>query len=132
MRLTAMSNETVAEEIGDRIENLRLKHNVGQAQLAEAAGISRETYRSLSKGRGTLVNIIAVLRALGEMERLNSLVEEIPVSPLLLAELGQNQRVRASGGRKNVAAETSKPYVAKTAGIRQLIARKKDSGRGSW
>ena len=132
MRLTAMSNETVAEEIGDRIENLRLKHNVGQAQLAEAAGISRETYRNLSKGRGTLVNVIAVLRALGEMERLNSLVEEIPVSPLLLAELGKNQRVRASGVRKNVAAETSQPYVKKTADNRQLITRKKDSGRGSW
>lgn len=132
MRLTAMNNETLAEEIGERIENLRLKHNVGQAQVAEAAGISRETYRNLSKGRGTLVNIIAVLRALGEMERLNSLVEEIPVSPLLLAELGKNQRVRASGVRKNVAAETSQPYVKKTADTRQLIARKKDSGRGSW
>ncbi|WP_184999494.1 MULTISPECIES: helix-turn-helix transcriptional regulator [unclassified Enterobacter] len=127
-----MSNEAIAEEIGDRIENLRLKHNVGQAQLAEAAGISRETYRSLAKGRGTLVNVIAVLRALGEMERLSSMVEDIPVSPLLLAELGKNQRVRASGGRKTVAEETAKPYVKKTADTRQLITRKKDSGRGSW
>ena len=132
MRLTAISNETVAEEIGDRIENLRLKHNVGQAQLAEAAGISRETYRNLAKGRGTLVNVIAVLRVLGEMERLNSLIEEIPVSPLLIAELGKNKRVRASGERKNVAAETSTPYVKKAADTRQLIARKKDSGRGNW
>lgn len=132
MRLTVMSNEMIAEEIGDRIENLRLKHNVGQAQLAEAAGISRETYRNLAKGRGTLVNVIAVLRALGEMERLSSLVEDIPVSPLRLAELGKNQRVRASGGRKTVAAETPKPYVKKTADTRQLIVRKKDSGRGNW
>lgn len=128
MRLTVMSNEMIAEEIGDRIEHLRLKHNVGQAQLAEAAGISRETYRNLAKGRGTLVNVIAVLRALGEMERLNSLVEDIPVSPLRLAELGKNQRVRASGGRK----PTSKPSAKKTADTRQLIARKKDSGRGNW
>lgn len=132
MRLTTMSNEAIAEEIGDRIENLRLKHNVGQAQLAEASGISRETYRNLMKGRGTLINVVAVLRALGEMERLNSLVEEIPVSPLLLAELGKNQRVRASGRRKTVAAEPSTSHVKKTTETRQLIARKKDSGRGGW
>nr|WP_310615695.1 hypothetical protein [Pantoea cypripedii] len=44
MQLTSMSNDTTAKEISERIENLRLKNNIGQEQLAEAVGISREIY----------------------------------------------------------------------------------------
>ena len=132
MQLTSMSNDTIAKEIGERIENLRLKHNIGQEQLAEAVGISRETYRNLVKGRGTLVNLIAVLRALNETDKLNSLVEEIPISPLLIAKLGASRRIRASGESKMQSPGVSKSSGKRITPARQLIKRKKDSGRGSW
>lgn len=132
MQLTSMSNDAIAKEIGERIEHLRLKHNIGQEQLAEAVGISRETYRNLVKGRGTLVNLIAVLRALDETDRINSLVEEIPISPLLIAKLGATRRIRASGESKMQTPGVSKSSDQRITPTRQLIKRKKDSGRGSW
>ncbi|TDS83448.1 helix-turn-helix protein [Rahnella sp. BIGb0236] len=132
MRLTSTSNDVIAEEIGGRIESLRLKHNIGQEQLAEAVGISRETYRNLVKGRGTLINLIAVLKVLGETERLNSLVEEIPVSPLLLAKIGAARRIRASSETKTQNVRVSNPSGKPITPAKRLIQRKRDSGRGGW
>lgn len=104
MRLLSMTDQAIAEAIGERIDQLRLKLNVGQAHVAEEAGISRETLRNLVKGKGTLINMISVLRALGELDRLTSLVEDVRSSPIQLAKSAGHQRVRASSPRKAVIA----------------------------
>lgn len=103
MRLLTMTDQAIAETIGNRIDVLRLKQNIGQAQTAEEAAISRETLRNLVKGKGTLVNLISVLRVLGELDRLDSLVQEVRTSPLQLAKAANHHRVRASMSRQGVA-----------------------------
>ncbi|MNE49544.1 hypothetical protein D3C80_1440710 [compost metagenome] len=53
----------------------------------------------LNQGKGTLINLIAVLRALGELERLSSLLEEVQPSPLQILRMEGKKRRRASGSR---------------------------------
>jgi len=100
MRMLSLSDEAIGEVIGGRIETLRLKKNINQETLAQEAGISRQTLRNLLNGRGTLLNLIAVLRALDELERLGSLTEDVRSSPLQMARMAGKKRLRASSPRK--------------------------------
>ncbi|MGY3300294.1 putative transcriptional regulator [Pseudomonas sp. TE6288] len=96
MKAISMTDDAIANEIGQRIEAIRLKRNIGQDIVAHEAGISRETYRKLTAGKGTLVNVIAVLRVLGELDRLASLIEDVRTSPVQLAKMQGKQRMRAT------------------------------------
>lgn len=87
MRTTSVTDETIAETIGKHIEAIRLKRNLHQEYVAHEAAIARETYRQIILGKGKLINVIAVLRALGVLDRLTSLIADVPTSPLQLAKL---------------------------------------------
>jgi putative transcriptional regulator len=63
MNFNSMTDEAIAAEIGQRIEQLRLERNLTQEQLAEAIGISRVSYRKLAAGEVKFINVIAALRA---------------------------------------------------------------------
>lgn len=130
MRAESMTDEAIAGEIGQRIEAIRLKRNLGQDIVAQEAGISRETYRKITAGKGTLVNVIAVLRVLGELGRLATLIEEVRSSPLQLAKMQGKRRLRAA--RATSAAPSLKPTATTPIGKPTLIGgthTKKDS---SW
>ncbi len=105
MKTISMTDDAIANEIGQRIEAIRLKRNIGQDIVAHEAGISRETFRKLTAGKGTLVNVIAVLRVLGELDRLASLIEDVRSSPVQLAKMQGKQRMRATGTRASSAPE---------------------------
>lgn len=61
-----------------RLRVLRLLRNLPQTKLAEMAGVSTETLRSLESGHGTTVRkLLAVVRALGREEWLNALVADV-------------------------------------------------------
>lgn len=100
MRMTTMSEQAIAEVIGSRLEALRVKKNLNQETVAEEAGISRTTLRQLMAGKGTLLNLIAVLRVIGELDRLSSLVEEVRSSPIQMAKMAGKKRQRAYTPRK--------------------------------
>jgi DNA-binding XRE family transcriptional regulator len=99
MRLQAMTDDAIASAIGGRLQELRLKKNVSQEQVAKEAGISRQTLINLLHGKGTIVNLVAVLRAIGELERVTSLVQAVLPSPLQVIKMAGSQRVRATGVR---------------------------------
>jgi transcriptional regulator with XRE-family HTH domain len=99
MRLQAMTDDAIASAIGARLQELRLKKNLSQEQIAEEAGISRQTLINLLRGKGTMVNLVAVLRAIGELERLASLIQQIQPSPLQVIKMAGTKRVRATGVR---------------------------------
>lgn len=99
MRIQAMTDEALAASIGARIQALRLKKNISQEQVAKEAGISRQTLANLMQGKCTLVNLITILRVLGELERISSLIEEIRPSPLQVIQMAGNKRQRATGTR---------------------------------
>lgn len=130
MKATSMSDDALANEIGQRIEAIRLKRNIGQDIVAHEAGISRETYRKLTAGKGTLVNVIAVLRVLGELGRLASLIEEVRTSPLQLAKMHGKQRMRATVTR---AAPSAPEHGVKTPiGKPTLIGGPKTDKDDNW
>lgn len=99
MRLQAMTDDAIASAIGARLQELRLKKNLSQEHVAREAGISRQTLINLLHGKGTLVNLLAVLRVIGELERAASLVEPVRPSPLQVIKMAGTQRVRATGTR---------------------------------
>lgn len=121
-----MSEQAIAQAIGSRLESLRVKKNLNQETVAQEAGISRTTLRQLMAGKGTLLNLIAVLRVIGELERLSSMVEDVRSSPIQMAKMDGKKRQRAYTTRKDASRTTLIP------GQKKLIepdATKKDT---SW
>ncbi len=81
----SLSDSAIVAEIGARIRALRLRRNVTQQALAEAAGLSETAIKGLESGRGRLSTLIAVLRELSALDHLDQFIPEITVSPLQLA-----------------------------------------------
>ena len=114
MDFYSLSDKAIAQELGNRLRRLRLQKNVTQQDLAEATTLSLNTIKSLEAGRGKLATIIAVLRELGALDQLDSLIpEETVISPLLLASMQGKARERASGSRRNITAGNKSKGSAK-------------------
>lgn len=102
MRIKAQTDQAIAKEVGTRIQAIRLKKNMSLEDIAKSAGISRQTlHLLLNHGKGTLTNLITVLRSINELERLSSLLEEVLPSPLQIIRMEGKKRQRASGRRAN-------------------------------
>jgi len=99
MVIHAMSDAATAKAIGQQIETMRLEKNLSQQAVADEAGISRMTYFKLTNGACTLVNLVAVLRALDEVELLAQFFMERLPSPVELLKRKGKQRKRATGIR---------------------------------
>jgi transcriptional regulator with XRE-family HTH domain len=104
MNFEAMTDKAVLEELGRRIQSQRLNANLVQADVAQKAGISRRALQNLESGRVcTLSLLIRVLRALGKLGQLETLLPESGPSPIQLAKLKGRERQRASGRRRKPA-----------------------------
>lgn len=100
MNFLLMSDKAIATDIGCRFKRLRLRHNLTQQQLAEAVALSLNAIKALEKGSAKLSTMIAVLRALGDLEQLNHFIPETLLSPLQLAKQQGRVRQRASGTKE--------------------------------
>jgi|SRR5450759_703796 putative transcriptional regulator len=106
MNFEAMSEKAVLEELGRRLQAQRLNANLAQAEVARKAGVSRRALQNLeSKGVCTLSLLIRVMRALGKLGQLETLLPESGPSPIQLAKLKGRERQRATGRRKSAAGE---------------------------
>jgi len=103
MNINAMTDKSIAAEIGRRIEQMRLEQNLTQQQVADEVGLSRVSYRKLVAGAGKFENVIAVLRALGRLDLVEQFVPEAAFSPMEQLKLKGKQRLRASGARSEKA-----------------------------
>jgi len=92
-----MTNQAIAAEMGRRIEQIRLEQNLTQQQVADEIGLSRVSYRKLVAGAGKFENIIAVLRALGQLDLVEQFIPETIFSPMAQLKLKGKQRQRATG-----------------------------------
>ncbi len=92
-----MADKSIGAEIGKRFKALRLRRNVTQKAVAEAACLSEGTIKSLEAGMGKLSTMIAVLRELNALDSLENFMPEISVSPMQLAERKGQKRERATG-----------------------------------
>jgi len=96
----SMSDTALAETIGAYIKQHRLDQNRTQDEVAEQAGISRSTLSLLEKGKTvTVPTLIRVLRVLELLHIMDSFQIHEQVSPLQLARLEQEKRVRARSKR---------------------------------
>ncbi|GMQ87851.1 MAG: hypothetical protein BMS9Abin08_1061 [Gammaproteobacteria bacterium] len=100
MDFYTLTDKGIEKELGNRIKALRLRKNITQKALAEAATLSLNTIKSLESGHGKLSTLIAVLRELGVLDHLDSFIPETSISPLQLAKMQGKQRERASGARQ--------------------------------
>tara|TARA_R110002111_G_scaffold237579_1_gene298894 strand:+ start:269 stop:637 length:369 start_codon:yes stop_codon:yes gene_type:complete len=92
-----MTDDSILEQLGERLSRYRLDRNVTQAELAREAGIHKNTVFRLEAGESTQTkNLIRVLRALGLLEQLDALVPEPVPSPLKQLEEQERQRKRAA------------------------------------
>lgn len=105
--LSVMSDSKVLETLADGFRRERLNRNLTQQALADASGIGVATLRRFERGEGniSLLNMIALMRALDIVERLVFLFPDSEVTPMAnLREQGAGiyaekpSRQRASGG----------------------------------
>ena len=106
----AYADQQTLTRLAQRIGRLRLDRNLTQAQLADAAGVSKSTIERLEAGESTqLTNFIRILRALQLLDGLDALVPPQPPSPIEQLKLQGQRRQRASAPRKSVA--PAKPWT---------------------
>ncbi len=99
MDFYTLSDTAIEEELGNRIKSLRLRKNITQKDLAEAARLSINAIKSLEAGRSKISTLIAVLRELGALEQLDNFIPKTTISPLQLVKMQGKIRARASGER---------------------------------
>jgi len=96
-----MSDKSLTQTIGTFIKHHRLQQNKSQAEVAEAANISRSTLSLLERGETvTIATLIQVLRVLQLLYVMDGFQVQKIVSPIALAKLEQEQRKRSSGDKK--------------------------------
>ncbi|MCW8193365.1 helix-turn-helix transcriptional regulator [Proteobacteria bacterium 005FR1] len=95
------SDQQVHDELCRRLRQARLNAEVTQKELAERSGVAVNTIGRMELGKisPTLASIIAILRALGLVEQLDSFLPPPPLSPLRLAE-GDAPRKRVRKSKK--------------------------------
>lgn len=90
----------ILEELGRRVERLRLQRNQTIASLADDAGVGTATLQRMEAGEAVnLRTLIRVLRALNRLSDLDHIVPDIEVSPFEISGPRGKPRQRASKGQ---------------------------------
>ena len=107
MNTYSMTDAAICREIGARLRQLRLRRNITQQQLADAAAVSLNVIKRMENGQGKLASLVAVLRELDGLDNLEHFIPAPEISPLQLARQQGKQRQRATGkrGRKRTTSE---------------------------
>ena len=104
---TDLTDMAVLHEIGERLERRRIDAGLTQAQLAEAAGISKRTVERIEAGHSTdFVMLLRALRVLNLLAALDQLVPDLPQSPLVLLK-GRGRARKRVGHPRRPADDTS-------------------------
>ena len=108
---TIATSEQIIAALCERLEKIRLSRNLTQAQLANRAGVTKQTISNMENGRGGLSmdTFIRVLTALNLQGNLKALLPDPTIRPVERVNLGR-ERKRARMPRKMPA---SKPWTWK-------------------
>lgn len=110
-RIEQKSDETVLDQLGDRLARQRLNRDWSQAELAAAAGVSVPTVSRIERGSSTsTANLVRVLRALDLVGNLEVLVPDPPASPMQQLRTRRRRRQRASRSRSATPTEEATPW----------------------
>lgn len=96
----SLSPKIHEQELGARLEQLRLSRNIIQADLAQDAGISERTLRRLESGDGgTLDSLFRVLTALRLDGNLDLLIPNPEIRPIERVHTKGRERQRSSSSK---------------------------------
>lgn len=85
----ALANAELVRMLGRRFKTYRLKCRMTQSEMSEQTGISVPTIRGFENGRLLNVSLqvlLSLMRAVGQLEQIELIFPEIPVSPKDLFE----------------------------------------------
>ena len=96
-----MSPLAIAEELGNRLKQARLRADLTQSEVASRTGLNRRTIINAEKGKVQLENLIAILAAMDMANQLNVFLPVQEISPIQLAKLKGQKRQRASKAKNS-------------------------------
>lgn len=97
-----MSDNAIAEQIGQFIKHNRIQQNKTQEEVSKDAGVSRSTLSLLEKGQTvTLRSFLQVMRVLDLLDFMDSFKIQNIISPIALAKMDKKKRRRASNKNNN-------------------------------
>jgi len=99
MSLKQYSDTQILQILGMRFRDYRLGINLSQGEMAKAAGVSVSTIHKFETGtisNMTVTNLMALLRQVGLLDRMDALIPEQPANPYLETK-SSRQRVRRKG-----------------------------------
>lgn len=98
MGYSLLGDEDLIRSLAEKIDAIRIARHIKESELEALAGVSRKTLYNFKQGKGlSLTNFIRLLRALGEVDRLQRLFPESSEFRPLEAEKGEEpKRVRES------------------------------------
>lgn len=102
MDLKKYSNSQILQMLGLRYKDYRLVLNLSQGDIAKAAGVSVSTVHKFETGTITNMNInnlMAMLRPVGLLDRIDDLIPEQPANPYLIATKQQHRVRRTQNGK---------------------------------
>lgn len=107
-----LSTKNKIRHIGEKLKAVRLKQNITQQSLAESAEVSLSTVKKIENGEISLFgSLLRILRILGKLDSLQSLVNEEQLSPNeyynLVYAAQKKMRKRAVGRINNKTKEES-------------------------
>ena len=95
--ISPASDESLLSELGERLAHMRIEAGVTQGGLAEKAGVGKRTVERMEAGGSVqLVSLLRVMRVLGLVERLDSVLPAPGASPMALLKARGKERRRAS------------------------------------
>ena len=86
----------MAQEMGNRLRQVRLNKNLTQAEIAERAGLDRRRVIKAENGNASLEDFFAILDVLEKTDQLVNFLPEQRISPVQLLKLRGKLRQRAS------------------------------------
>ena len=83
-----LADAVILARIGSHLKQVRLRQNVTQQSLAEAAGVSLSSVKKVEKGEiRSFDSLLRILRTLGKLDVLQPLVDDVEMSPSEYYEL---------------------------------------------
>lgn len=105
------ADELVLSDIATRVARVRVEFGLTQADLARDAGVSKRTIERIESGKSTQLAIfVRILRALGYLENMESLIP--PAAPGPIERLDhQGQRRQRAKSSDRVAGNKSRDWT---------------------
>ena len=90
------NTKEILQELGSRLRTYRLQQNLPVEEVAERAGLSRNTIGNAEAGRDPrLSTLVRILRVLGKLDALEAFLPPPPLSPMQLLQNKGRARKRA-------------------------------------